>query len=131
MNQEVAEAILALGRFTLTETQPHRWERIIPEEAVSVTAYTYGDHLEIALSPSISSLQQHHDKRIAAGVMYEIAAKYAEKVNGQIVQTSINVPECMSGIGMPEQHIIAQYPDQPLNFERVCPGFQQVLLGLP
>jgi hypothetical protein len=82
--------------------------------------------LRLELSPSVSQYAHHADKRVSSGVYFEIAAKYAEKVGGVITQLS-NVSGCTEG-GVSE-HILAQYPEQPLRWEQVCPGFRETILG--
>ena len=57
-------------------------------------------------------------------VLFEIAARYAEKVDGEVIQRS-TVTGCTVG---PNSLVIASYPSAPLSYERVCKGFQAVLL---
>lgn len=123
--KELAETVLAVGLFT--KNAGSGWSREIPEENTRVSAYLSGDALELSLTPSVSSMEGHHHKRIAAGVMYEIAARYAERVDGQIKQTGINVAECMAE-GIPAR-VIAQYPEKRLDFDRLCPGWRDVFTG--
>lgn len=82
--------------------------------------------MELNISPAISVFAHHHGKRLAAGVYFEIAAKYAEKVGGEIIQRA-TVVGCKSG-DHPQELIIASYPHLPMNFERICAGFRSVLL---
>ena len=55
-----------------------------------------------------------------------IAAKYAEKVGGEIIQRA-TVLGCKGG-DRPQELVVARYPNLPMSFERICPGFQAVLL---
>jgi hypothetical protein len=101
--------------------------REIAEEGSSVTASLVKDSLELGITPSITTYDDHANKRLAASVYYEIAAKYAEKIGGQVVQRAPvfgckDTPE-------PMELLLARYPDIHLGFERICPGFRLVLLG--
>lgn len=102
------------------------WERVIAEEGTVVNASLSDDSLELNISPAISVFAHHHGKRIAASVYFEIAAKYAEKVGGEIIQRA-TVIGCKNG-DHPQELVVARYPSLPMNFERICPGFQAVLL---
>lgn len=124
LDRLIAETILTIGQFTRTASG---WERTIPVEETRVVAHFTTDSLDLSLQPSVSSMEGHHAKRLAAGVMYEIAARYAEKVGGQVVQRGINVPLCMEA-GLP-MRVLASYPSQRLDFGRLCVGFQDVFLG--
>lgn len=92
---------------------------------------TLGDHgFSAALWPSISTYSQHSGKRIAASVMFEILARYSEKVGGEVIQRG-TVAGCRpSGVATGDI-IIADYPRLPLLWPHVCAGFQSVLLGSP
>ncbi len=122
---EVAIAQLTIGQFCLDPTTD-RWSRRIDEEGTTVTAVLSTDRLCLSLSPTISQYSHHFGKRLATGVYLEIAARYAEKVDGEVVQLS-NVAGCSeSGIVRKE---LAWYPTRPLDFSRVCAGFQEVIAG--
>lgn len=129
LDKDLAAAILAIGQFELVLTQQDGgsqiWRRIIPEEGTSVTATLGGAELSLSINPTIGAYAHHAGKRITAGVYFEIAARYAEKVNGVVLQHS-TVTGCTAGS---RTLLVAQYPETPLSFERVCPGFQAVILG--
>ena len=99
---------------------------MIPEEGTIVNASLTDGSLELNISPAISVFAHHHGKRIAASVYFEIAARYAEKVDGRIVQRA-TVVGCKAG-DSPQELIIAQYPELPMNFDRICNGFRETLL---
>ena len=130
-----AVAILSVGLFRPTYWPPSNpqyavtWERAIPEEGAVVSASIANDALELSILPAISVFAHHAGKRLAAGVYFEIAARYAEKVGGVIVQKA-TVQGCTDG--PPAQELVlARYPEMPLSFDRVCPGFRAVILGEP
>ena len=133
LHLQVAVGILSIGLFTPTYWKPADsiyaviWERQIPEEAVTVTASLKEGSLNLSLSPAISAFADHAGKRIAGGVYFEIAAKYAEKVGGEIIQKA-TVAGCKLGRDSQEL-LLGRYPSLPMNFERVCAGFQVVFLG--
>jgi len=81
-----------------------------------------GDRLILTLQPAITSWEGHHLRRISASVAYEIASRYAEKVNGIIRQESINVRECM---GEGSNRVLAVVPDTRFSYANLCAGFQQ------
>jgi hypothetical protein len=124
----VAEAILQIGQFKPADPAT-AWERHIPEEGCQVRASLDFGGLSLNIYPTISTFEAHLGKRIAAGVFFEIAAKYAEKVGGEIVQLS-TVTGCRVEAGS-AQLLVARYPDVPMSFDRVCAGFQAVFLGPP
>lgn len=128
LDPEVAAAVLAVGLFVPVDGVTGTWRRLIPEEGTTVNAIFVPESrvLRIELTPSVSQYAHHAEKRIASGVYFEIAAKYAEKVGGTIKQLS-NVTGCTEG-GVSE-HVLAQYPASPLCWEQVCPGFRETILG--
>jgi hypothetical protein len=129
LNPEIAATILAVGLFV--PDAMGIWKRVVIEDngdsvAVHALLQPANNALRFEIAPAVSQYSQHAMKRIAAGVYFEVAAKYAEKVDGQIKQFA-NVVGCTEG-GMAE-HVLAQYPDVPLMFTRICAGFQATLLG--
>lgn len=125
----VAVSILTIGQFQPLGSLPGqavRWERQVPEEGAVVTAVLTGDSLELSIAPSISTFAHHAGKRIAAGIYFEIAAKYAEKVDGVIRQRA-TVEGCK--LNGTQELLLARYPEMPLSFDRVCAGFRLALLA--
>jgi hypothetical protein len=102
------------------------WERQVPEEGTLVKASLAGETLELSISPAISVYAHHEHKRLAAGICFEIAARYAQKVGGEVLQRA-TVIGCKNG-DQAHDLLLARYPGLPLSFERICPGFQSVLL---
>jgi hypothetical protein len=133
LDLQLAKATLTIGQFTPVYFAPDnpdfamRWERAVPEEATLVTVHVIRDALELSLSPAISSFHHHLGKRIAAGIYFEIAARYAEKVGGTVIQRA-TVEGCTMGEASKEL-LLASYPEMPLSFERICAGFQETILG--
>jgi len=129
---EIAVAILTVGQFKpngilTAEGLPISWRREIPEEGAAVMANIgNGEALELSIDPAISILAHHAGKRITAGVYFEIAAKYAEKVNGVVIQKATVASCVVDG----KELVLASYPEMPLSFARVCIGFRQVILGV-
>ena len=126
---EIAIPILTLGQFHETQSGT-RWDRQVPDEGcnVWVQLLTGQGRMEIGLEPSINNWAGHHDKRNAAGIMFEIAARYAEKVGGTVEQTGINVLECKDSPNI-SKRFLGKYPEGRMEFSRCCPGFQEVFLG--
>ncbi len=127
-----ALAILEIGQFKPSYTAagseyPTLWERLVEEENCRVTVSINGQSFEVNIAPSISHYDHHANKRITAGVYFEIATKYAEKVGGEMVQraTVLGCKEEMQESSL----VVAHYPLMPMSFERVCRGFQEVILG--
>ena len=130
---EVAKAILSVGQFTPTDFDPSNpeyiksWTRLIPEEGAAVHAYQGAGCLELTIKPSISAHEHHLDKVRTAGVYFEIAARYAEKVDGEIVQRA-TVKSCLDNGG--NNRVLANYAaGERLDFEKVCNGFKVAMLG--
>jgi hypothetical protein len=132
LDVKTAIAVLNVGMFKPVYWLPSNpdyavnWERSLPEEGTVVNASISDDSLELNISPAISVFAHHHGKRLAAGVYFEIAAKYAEKVGGEIIQRA-TVVGCKAG-DHPQELLLARYPSMPMNFERICSGFRAVLL---
>lgn len=127
-----ALAVLEIGQFKPIHTAanfefPTLWERAVPEENSRVTVNLSGQTFEINIAPSISSFDQHAGKRITAGIYFEIGAKFAEKVGGEIIQRA-TVLGCRAS-DAESALVLAHYPVMPMNFERVCAGFRAVILG--
>ena len=133
LDVEKAIAILRVGQFKPVYWQPNNpeyavnWNRAIPEEGTTVTASIAADSLEMNISPAISVYAHHANKRITAGVYFEIAAKYAEQVGVEVIQRA-TVVGCKDG-DSPQGLVIAHYPRIRLSYERVCPGFRAIILG--
>lgn len=131
LNEEIARALLTIGQFKPVGTPEHAmtWQREIPEEGATVwaTIKTVDNSLELSIGPAISAYEHHAMKRLAAGVYFEIAAKYAEKVSGIVTQRA-TVAGCRTDAGYGSDLMLAAYPNMPLSFERVCRGFQELFL---
>ena len=133
LETSLAASILSIGRFVPKAACaeeagiPLIWQRYIEEEDAIVTVSLTGGIFDASISPSINSFDHHLGKRVTAGVYFEISAKYAEKVGGEIIQraTVTGCKESSGGAGL----VIARYPSMPMTFDRVCNGFQTVLLG--
>jgi len=126
IDPEIARAVLLVGQFTQQFEGMDTYSRSIPEEGASVTATIQADALALQINPTISMMSHHSDKRIAASVYFELAAKYAEKVDGTVTQLS-NIGACVEdGISM---KVLAQYPEHPLDWAKICVGFAEVLAG--
>lgn len=127
----LARTILLVGRFTpgfLPHLgEPTEYRRAIPEEGCEVVAQITADVLTLNISPAVSIYPDHHGKRRTAGVFLEIAAKYAEKVEGVVVQQA-NVTGCTDD-GL-RSRMLAHYPSMPLQFSQICRGWQEEFLTL-
>ena len=133
LDLHTACAVLEIGQFTPTywlpdePRMPITWERRIPEEGTAVTVSLSDGGLNVSISPSISVYSHHQHKRIAASICFEIAAKYAEKVGGEVIQRGA-VAGCRP-LGQSGDLLLARYPLEPLDWQHVCGGFRAVLLG--
>jgi len=135
MVPEVAVAILSvaqlhpeLGDLQLTQRSiiSGLWERAIAEEGSRVKARIDADALRLWCVPVIHHYAQHAQRRMAASVYFEVAAKYAEKVHGTITQHQ-NVAGCTAD--GTRSLVVARYPNLPLRWDRICAGFREALLG--
>jgi hypothetical protein len=132
LETSLAATILTIGQFSPKPASaeeagiPLSWQRYVEEEDAIVSVSLAGGVFDISISPSISAYEHHLGKRITAGVYFEISARYAEKVGGEILQraTVIGCKESASSAGL----VIARYPSMPMTFDRICHGFQAVLL---
>jgi len=126
----IARTILLIGQF-LPQGDPEScgyWKRDVPEENTVVTVSLSGGVFEASIQPSISTYTHHHGKRITGGLYFEICAKYAEKVDGKMIQKA-NITGCTAPGSHVTDHVMAEYPHMPMMWERACAGFQAVILG--
>lgn len=124
LDKAVAAAVLATGMFVLGEHGV--WERRIEEEGTTITSYMTEDSLIFALTPPVASMEGHEHKRLAASCMYEMACRYAQKVNGRIEQFAINVYPCLTE---GTTRVLANYPETRFDYSQLCPGFQTAFSG--
>ena len=132
LETSLAATILTIGQFSPRPSTheeggiPVNWLRYIEEEGATVSVSLSGGIFDVSISPSISAFEHHLGKRITAGVYFEICARYAEKVGGEILQraTVMGCKESASGAGL----LVARYPSLPMTFDRICHGFQTVLM---
>lgn len=124
LDPEIARTVLLVGLFK--PLNERTFERMIPEEGTSVTATINPDYLSLSITPAVTQMSEHSHKRLAASVYFEIAARYAEKVDGKITQHS-NIGACIAD--KVTEKVLATYPNQPLDWERICVGFAEVLAG--
>ena len=125
---KLAAELLRIGLFVPTyptDDLPGHWQRWVEEEQAAVNASFQADCLQLSLQPVIANWIDHHAHRITGGIYFEMAAKYAEKVGGEIRQHA-TVQGCRQ-VGS-EMLLLASYPSLPLTFNRVCAGFQEVFL---
>lgn len=133
LDLDIAQAVLKIGLFKPTYFLPDQptiaisWERDLPEEGTKVTVGLVDGGFIISISPSISVYSHHEHKRLASSVCFEIAAKYAEKVDGEIIQRGL-VAGCRAS-GVSGDVILAKYPSEPLLWDNICKGFAEVLNG--
>lgn len=126
-----AAAILLTGQFE--EVNDTTWIRKVAEEMTTVQAQFEPHHLgtngidtpgqlTVSILPAVSAYHHHQGKRHAAGIMLEIAAKYAEKVGGLVTQHA-NIMECREGGEV--ARVLARYPLQHMDFSAICKGWQE------
>jgi hypothetical protein len=127
LDPHLAATVLTIGGFEPTDQARTMWRRSIDEEHSSVLARFETDHLVLSISPSISNMAHHHGKRVTASIYFEIAARCAEKAGATITQRA-TVMGCRPDHGECLL-LVARYPDLPISFDRVCQGFQSVLLS--
>ena len=111
--------MLRIGLFVPDTTA--YWRRTL-EDGLMVTAYAADDALILSLSPSVASWDGHAEKRVAASCMFEMATRYAEKVNGTIIQAGITVPLCQTE--GTHTRTLAVYPETRFDYKMLCPGWR-------
>ena len=107
------------------------WIRHVGESTVVANLDAIGQ-LHFKLTPSIGahSPNDHLVNAPAAAVMFETMRALAERSNGTIQQLSL-VGMCLLDNGL-QFRVLAEYPEKPLLFDRLCSGFQAVFLrGVP
>ena len=126
---DIARVILTIGQF-VPQGDPAAavtWRREVPEEGCNVTVTLAGNEFQASITPSISHYAHHEGKRVTGGIYFEICVRYAEKVQGRITQKS-NVTGCSEPGSHFTEHVIAEYPANPMSWETICNGFQSVIL---
>lgn len=82
--------------------------------------------LRLYVEPAITTYEQHAGRRLQAATALEIAARYAEKVGGEI-QELANVYGCSeSGVRVQQ---LALYPAVPLRYDALCAGYRELFMG--
>ena len=114
--------VLMIGQFESLASGGYRRE--LKEEGTAVIARMDTEALVLSLTPAINVLLDHGPRRLAAAVMFEIAWRYAEKVNGEAWQLA-TVAQCRS-VGVESSRYLARFPIEPFTWDKVCPGFQAV-----
>lgn len=117
-----------MERGLFLPTSETSWERKLEDEGTSVTASIVEGRVSFSIYPSISMYAQHRDKRLAASVLFEVAARYAQHVNGEVVQRGL-VGGCRPSGTATGDVVIARYPHVHLEHAAICTGFQAVLQG--
>ena len=117
------EAQLAIGLFIPAGL--NTWIRKLDDDAKIIVEHdkTKGI-IEIHIFPTITAPAHHASRRIAASVMFEIAAKIAEKGNCDIYHHA-NIAGCYRE----GNHPLASYPYHPFEWTNLCPGFVAVFMG--
>lgn len=116
--------ILRLAGFTGGERSA--WIREL-DNGTWVTVRLDPQRIVLNVYPPVGSLADHSQQRLAAALMFKIAAYLAEDAGGDIVQEA-SVGHCLVERGK-SSILIARYPTLPLRFEHVCPGFRDVFVG--
>lgn len=127
-------ALFPIGGFLSVQDLPlagprMKFQRFFEPEGSWVQAYHEEPALALSLQPAISSIEHHAQRRQSGGCMFEMAWRYAEKVQG-VVEHLSNVGPCAAARGA-SQAIIAVAPDMPLRFEALCVGWKAVFLAHP
>ena len=119
-DRNIAEAALRIGQF---EQRDHWvWRRMVEGEGYVDVQQGADGELIIMLSPVISAAEHHLNKRVIAGIAFEIASKYAAHVNGEVRQIG-RIASCGG-----QTELIAVYPDEPLrDWHNICPGFRAIM----
>ncbi len=119
-----AHEILRLAGFRGGERSA--WTREL-DNGTWVTVSFDSQRIVLNVHPPVGSLADHSRQRLAAALMFKVAAFLAEDAGGDIIQEA-SVGHCLVERGR-SSILIASYPDAPLRFEAVCPGFREVFLG--
>ena len=104
-----------------------KFQRFFEPEGSWIQVHYEEATLALSLQPAISSMEHHAQRRQSGGCMFEMAWRYAEKVNG-IVEHMNNIGPCAAARGS-SSAIVAIAPDMPLRFDALCVGWQAVFLA--
>jgi hypothetical protein len=116
--------ILRMAGFTGGERSA--WIREL-DNGTWVTVRLDPQRVVLNVYPPVGSLADHSQQRLAAALMFKVAAYIAEDADGDVVQEA-SVGHCLVERGK-SSILIARYPAMPLRFEHVCPGFREVFVG--
>ena len=120
--------ILEIAGFT--ETYPNldlsSWIRHVSDGSVVKFAPQSGGG-RFNLEPSIGdhSQENHLLHAAAAAIQFKTAMTLAETCGGRLLQSAL-VGACRLETGSGER-VVAQYPEQPLQWSSLCAGFRDVL----
>jgi hypothetical protein len=122
----LAEGLLIVGQFERRDSG--LWARRLRGNQ-GVQARLDKDGLRFWVEPPVSTWTDHSDKQDAAGVMFEMAARYAQKARCvDVWQEAINVTDCLA-YGVERRHRIWNSFTGTVDFDLVCPGFRDVFLN--
>ncbi len=82
------------------------------------------DAIIFSLGPAISTPEQHSLHRISGAVMFELAWRYAEKVDGEVWQLA-TIGGCKPTPNDAALYL-ARFPEEHFSWDKVCPGFAAV-----
>lgn len=117
--------VLTIGK--LEPSDGALWKREFPEEGTTLRAQAAEGKLTFSIYPSITNTSSHSNHRLAGAAMFELATRYAEKVNGTIEHISRVLP-CSSETGG-STLTVAVYPHQPFTFDSLCLGFRELFVS--
>lgn len=104
------------------------WAREL-EDKTWVTATFDNNRIVLNVHPPVSHIGDHSRQRLAAALMFKVATFLAEDAGCKLVQEA-SVAQCLKERGK-SSILIASYPQAPLRFENVCPGFREVFIHHP
>lgn len=84
--------------------------------------------LTFRLQPTIySSSSDHSGRREIASVAFRLAGQLAEELGRGVIRQYAPVFSCSQQQGVASL-VVASYPEVPLSWENICPGFRKIFL---
>ena len=94
---------------------------LLKHEDVTILVSIRTDEALVYIDHGVKTWQDHVTQAIPIALAAKAAASLAQALDGTLYQEA-TVPECTGRLPR-KSNLVANYPDNPLNIRRLCPGF--------
>lgn len=89
-----------------------------------LTLRVEGSRTTINIYPAVTNYEDHFSRKEAGALMFKVANFLAEDAQGSLIQQA-SIGKCLYDRNGLSELVIARYPEMPLVFDNICPGFQE------